>query len=230
MTRMTALILGLALAVPTLALATPPRVVTMTDRLVGQNEEGLFVEREVEDNLGYHYSILTDLFLVLVPYDGSPPRLVPMRSVLQDLNRAYEEGLTVALEELFVGPTDLHAGLRDAGAAPVSEGGFGRTDIVMREVGPDAVVIEMGDGGTRWRLAPRAASERAWARTRAALPVARPFDASEEEAEFYAGTCRIETVREVWVAQQHWQPFAAVVCEEASMTQSARFWLRLAPE
>lgn len=63
---LTALILAASVAQ-----ATPPRAVFVDETLLAETEDHLMVLRRVRDNLGFHYTMQTDVFLIARPLNGA---------------------------------------------------------------------------------------------------------------------------------------------------------------
>ncbi len=85
------------------ASATPPRSMQMDETILAQNATHLFVLRRIDDNLGYHNTILTDVQLIarnLVT--GRDDRIWPVMSVLDHGAdwQSYNEPARLALREL----------------------------------------------------------------------------------------------------------------------------------
>lgn len=65
--------------------ATPPRVLSSDDTLIGATQTHLYVQRRVSDNRGSHYSELTDLRLVEIDFaTGAATRDWLIRSLRED--------------------------------------------------------------------------------------------------------------------------------------------------
>ena len=218
-----------ALLVATPAAATPPRVLSIEDRLVGQSDAAIFVERRLSDNLGYHQTELSDIFLVEIPFDDTTERITPLRTVLEDGYRAYDEGRSVAMEELFLAPTGLHGTLAQRGAAPRGPLPSHYTPQVSITMDGDLATVTLTRDDSTWTLAPMQAAALAWDRTLAARPVERPMSIGPEDTEFYAERCDIDLVREFLRLDSQIHPMALVTCTDEVDTRAARIWIRLSP-
>ncbi len=222
------LALCLALVLPLAAHATPPRILSMSDRLVGLSNEALFVERVVEDNLGYHVTTFSDILLVKIPFDGSAPEFHPLRSVLEDGHRAFDEGQTVAVEEAFLGAEGLHDLLAREGAAPRHHSPTVTPEWTVTNDGDSGITLSQQDGPT-FHLDARAAAKGHWQSTLDALPVAGRNAREVEIFDYEIATCVVRGVRDIWFPDDRPIAFAFVACGNEYETQFVSFWLRLDP-
>jgi len=222
------LALCIALMMPLAATATPPRILAMSDRLVGLSNDALFVERVVQDNLGYHVTTFSDIMLVRIPFDGSAPEVHPLRTVLEDGNRAFDEGAAVAVDEVFLAQAGLHQRLAQAGAAPRHHAPTVTPEWTISNDSDSGITLSRQDGPA-FHLNARAAAQAAWTATLAALPVDRPDAREVEIFDYDIATCTVDGVRDIWFPDDRPLAFAYVVCGDEYETQFVSFWLRLDP-
>ncbi len=116
------------------AWATPPRVTASDDRMIAATQTHLYVLRDIEDNLGSHYSGLLDQHLIEISLDtGEATRFWPVRRMA--VNRLPENDFVNPgeVQDLEGETQDITAILREVGAQPISPSFWQMDDLTLED-------------------------------------------------------------------------------------------------
>ncbi|MHA3914032.1 hypothetical protein [Halovulum sp. GXIMD14793] len=146
-------LLSLILMLPTLAFATPPHMVSVTDQVVGINDTHLFLMRSLSYNHGSYYMQQVDQVLISQSIDtGKEESVWPLRQTLEQVNWESDDEEWMVIDKPVPSAVDMMSVLREQSARPINEGESLDTSHLKYSIEDNTLKLQLSYHGEQLKI------------------------------------------------------------------------------